>query len=110
MKVRYGLVALLAVPWAGAQAADIPEWINPPTYDCRACHAIDKKLVGPPWKAVAERYKGDPAARQTLKAKVREGGKGNWNEVTGGAAMSPHPDLTDEELDKVVGFVLSLAD
>jgi cytochrome c len=92
-----------------AQAADLPDWIAPPTYDCKACHAIDHKVVGPAWHDVAMKYKGDPKAKDMLKTKVKNGGAGNWNAVTGGAPMTPHPGLTDEQLDKVVEYVLSLA-
>jgi len=87
----------------------IPDWVTMPTYDCRACHAIDHKVVGPAWKDVAEKYKDDPGAEKKLMDKVRKGGKGNWDKVTGGVAMPPHPTLSDAELKRVVDFVLSLA-
>ena len=102
------VVAFAAAPLV-AQATDMPDWIKPPTYDCRTCHAIDKKVIGPAWKDVAEHYKGDPKAHDFLMQKVRKGGKGNWTAVTGGVPMVPHPKLTDAELDRAVTFVLSLA-
>ena len=91
---------------------------------CLACHAVDKKVVGPAWKDVAEKYKGQKEITATLtdgtvekgspKAvlikKVQKGGKGNWTEVSGGAPMPPYsPRVSDADIDKLVDFVLSLA-
>ena len=49
--------------------------------NCMACHAVDKKVVGPAYKDVAAKYKGDKAAVATLAAKIKAGGKGVWGEV-----------------------------
>lgn len=76
---------------------------------CLACHAVDKKVVGPAWQDVAAKYKGDAGARDALIAKVKAGGKGNWNEVTGGVPMPPYsPRVADADIEKLVDFVLSL--
>ncbi|MDX1251495.1 MAG: c-type cytochrome [Gammaproteobacteria bacterium] len=76
---------------------------------CLACHNVDKKIVGPAWKDVAARYKGDAGAKDKLIAKVKTGGKGNWTEVTGGMAMPPYsPRVADADIEKLVTFVLSL--
>lgn len=96
-------------PLVAAQAAELPDWISPPAYDCKACHAIDKKMVGPAWQDVAVRYKDDAKAKDALKTRVKAGGSGNWKDVTGGVPMPAHPNLSDEQLDKVVDYVLSLA-
>jgi len=78
---------------------------------CLACHKIDKKLVGPAWQDVAKKYKGDAGAKAGLIEKVKKGGKGNWTEITNGAAMPPYsPRVKDEDIEKLVDFVLSLAD
>ena len=75
---------------------------------CLACHKIETKLVGPAWRDVSNRYKGDPDAKARLIAKVKAGGKGNWTEVTGGIAMPPYsPRVSDENIEKLVTFVLS---
>jgi cytochrome c len=75
---------------------------------CLACHKIETKLVGPAWRDVSKRYKGDPGAKARLVAKVKAGGKGNWTEVTGGVAMPPYsPRVSDENIEKLVTFVLS---
>jgi cytochrome c len=76
---------------------------------CLACHSVDKKVVGPAWKDVAAKYKGDAGAKATLIEKVSKGGKGNWTEVTGGAPMPPYsPRVADADIEKLVDFVLGL--
>lgn len=76
---------------------------------CLACHSIDKKVVGPAWRDVAVRYKGQSGARAQLIAKVKSGGKGNWTAVTNGAAMPPYsPRVSDDDIATLVDFVLAL--
>lgn len=76
---------------------------------CLACHSVEKKVVGPPWRAVAERYRDDKGARAALIEKVKKGGKGNWTEVTGGMTMPPYaPRVSDSDIEVLVDFVLSL--
>lgn len=78
---------------------------------CLACHAIDKKVVGPPWRDVARRYAGNPDARAQLIEKVSKGGKGNWTDVVGNVAMPPYfPRVSKDNIEKLVDFVLSLSD
>ena len=54
---------------------------------CLACHSVEKKIVGPGWKDVAAKYKGDAGAKDRMIGKVAKGGKGNWTKITGGAPM-----------------------
>lgn len=76
---------------------------------CLACHAVDKKVVGPAWRDVAKRYKDVTDAKSRLITKVSKGGRGNWTEVVGPAAMPPYsPRVSDENIAKLVDFVLSL--
>ncbi len=76
---------------------------------CLACHDLDKKIVGPAWKDVAARYKGDASARNRLITVITKGGRGNWTEVTGGAPMPPYSTrVSDENIAKLVDFILSL--
>jgi cytochrome c len=70
--------------------------------NCMSCHAIDKKLVGPAYKDVAAKYKGDKAAVEKLSAKVKAGGKGVWGEIP----MPPN-NVTPEEAKTLVAWVLS---
>jgi cytochrome c len=76
---------------------------------CLACHAVDKKAVGPAWKDVAKRYAEDPGAKAKLIVKVAKGGRGNWTEVVGNVAMPPYsPRVSAENIEALVDFVLSL--
>ena len=70
--------------------------------NCMSCHAIDKKLVGPAYKEVAAKYKGDAGAVDKLATKVKTGGKGAWGEIP----MPPN-NVTPEEAKKLVTWVLS---
>lgn len=71
--------------------------------DCTSCHAVDHTLVGPSYIAIAKRYKGHPGAIHKLIAKVKQGGSGNW----GAIAMTPHPNVTNEELKEMAEWILS---
>lgn len=71
-------------------------------YACTACHLDDKKLVGPSYKEVAEKYKADKDAVKKLSEKVRKGGVGAWGQVP----MPPNPTPTDAELKTMVEAVL----
>jgi len=68
---------------------------------CLGCHAIDKKVVGPAYKDVAQKYAGQNVVDQ-LSEKVMKGGGGVW----GGMAMPPNA-VTPEEAKKLVQWVLS---
>jgi len=71
--------------------------------NCMACHAVDKKLVGPAFKDVAAKYKGDKSAADKLAAKVMKGGAGVWGPVP----MPANPQVNDAEAHKLVAWVLS---
>lgn len=70
--------------------------------NCMSCHAVDKKLVGPSYKDVAAKYKGDAGAAEALAAKVKAGGKGVWGQIP----MPPN-NVTPEEAKKLATWVLS---
>ena len=72
---------------------------------CFACHAIDKKLVGPAWNDVAAKYRGQRDAETKLIAKVSKGGSGVWGSVP----MPPNsPRVGDDDIKSLVRFILSL--
>lgn len=72
---------------------------------CLACHAVDKKVVGPAWKDVAAKYKGDAKAKDTLIASITNGSKGKY----GPAPMPGHKGrVTDADIEKLAKFALSL--
>jgi cytochrome c len=72
---------------------------------CRACHAMDKKMVGPSYQDIAKKYKGDPKAVATLAEKVRKGGSGNWGQVP--MPPSPPEKISDADLKAVLEWILS---
>ena len=71
---------------------------------CTACHAIDKKLVGPAYKDVAKKYRGDAKAEAMLQEKVKKGGVGVWGQVP----MPPNAQVKDEDIKTLVKWILSL--
>ncbi len=76
---------------------------------CMACHALDKKVVGPAWKDIAARYKGQADARALLIDKVKKGGKGAWTEITRGVPMPPYsPRVSDANIEKLVDYILAM--
>jgi len=92
-----------------AQAADPVALTKEFKADCLGCHTVAKKMVGPAWNDVAAKYKGNTGAQAALTDKVIKGGKGNWDKVTGGMKMTPHPQKpTKAEIEKIVAAILSL--
>ena len=73
-------------------------------YNCLACHAVDKKVVGPAYKDVAAKYKGDAGAEAKLVAKVKNGGSGVWGPIP----MPPNSSVPDADVKALVKWVLSL--
>ena len=71
--------------------------------NCMACHAVDKKLVGPAYKDVAAKYKGDKTAEAKLIEKVQKGGVGAWGQMP----MPPNPQVNPAEAKTLVAWVLS---
>jgi len=72
-------------------------------YNCLTCHAVDKKLIGPAYKEVAAKYKGDAGAEARLIAKVKNGGSGAWGQVP----MPPNPSVPDADIKILMKWVLS---
>lgn len=72
--------------------------------DCTTCHAMDKKIIGPAYADVAKKYEDNPATVDTLVSKIKNGGSGNWGQI----AMTPHPNLSDDDAKLMVKYILSL--
>ncbi len=87
-------------------AADVQALLN--SSDCYTCHAVDQKLVGPSFKMVADRYRGQTGAEDMLASKIISGGTGHWDKDTGGMAMPPHPGFTNAQAKEVANWILSL--
>jgi cytochrome c len=89
--------AIVAAP-AFAQA-DLAQKKN-----CMACHAIDKKLVGPAYKDVAAKYAGQKDAVDKLAQKVMKGGAGVW----GAVPMPANPQVNEAEAKQLVQWIMTL--
>ena len=72
--------------------------------NCLACHAVDKKVVGPAYKDVAKKYAGQKDAADKLAAKVMKGGSGVWGPVP----MPANPQVNDAEAKKLVAWILAM--
>lgn len=72
--------------------------------NCMACHAIDKKLVGPAYKDVAKKYAGQKDAEATLVTHVLKGSKGVWGPVP----MPANANVSEAEAKQLVAWVMSL--
>ncbi|MBN8575785.1 MAG: cytochrome c class I [Cytophagales bacterium] len=72
--------------------------------DCKTCHHATNKLIGPSHTDVAKKYEFTAANVTYLAKKIIEGGTGVWGEIP----MSPHPDLSQIDAEKMARYVLSL--
>jgi cytochrome c len=72
--------------------------------DCKTCHHPINKNIGPAHTAVAEKYDYTDGNVKMLAEKIIKGGSGVWGEL----AMNPHPDMKQEEAEKIAHYVLSL--
>lgn len=100
--MKRALITLAAV-----LATAAPAWADQAlatAKNCMACHAIDKKVVGPAYKDVAEKYKNDKTAADRLTTKVIKGGAGVWGPIP----MPANVQVTEAEAKKLVAWVLSL--
>lgn len=73
--------------------------------DCKSCHSVTEKVLGPAFTQVGIKYKGDPGAPDRLAKKIISGGQGVW----GDAQMPAHPTLADADAKAIVKYILSLA-
>jgi len=92
------LAALLTAPaaWASPQLAQ--------QKTCMACHAVDRKIVGPSYKDVAAKYAGQAGAADQLAEKIIKGGVGVW----GAVPMPANPKVSPAEAKQLATWVLSL--
>ena len=103
MKYSMILAALLATAASGSALAGDPTAAAQKA-GCMACHSMDKKLVGPAFKDIAAKYKGQGDAVAKLSDKVRKGGSGVWGPIP----MPPNPaqKISDGDLHEVMSWIL----
>ena len=91
------LLALATVPaWAQQDLAQ--------KKNCMSCHAVDKKVLGPSYKDVAQKYAGQKDAVDKLAAKVIKGGSGVW----GAVPMPANPQVNEAEAKQLVTWIMTL--
>jgi cytochrome c len=97
MKRAALLLGLLAVSpaWASDELAK--------KHACFACHTVDKKMVGPSYKDVAAKYRGDKEAPAKLAEKVKKGSQGVWGNVP----MPPNTTVPDADVSALVKWILA---
>lgn len=100
MKFAMTTVAVIAILSAGSATADQK---LAQTNGCATCHAVDKKGIGPAFKDVAAKYKGDKNAEVLLVKKVKGGSTGVWNM----GVMPPNAHVKDDDIKTLVRWVLS---
>ena len=99
------LLAAAAVAFSAPALAGDPEAAMKKG-NCLTCHTKDKKLVGPAFKDIAAKYKGQADAPAKLFEKVRKGGSGVWGPVP----MAPNPAsaISDADLKEVIEYILKM--
>jgi cytochrome c len=94
--VMFALVGALASPAFANQELATKK-------NCMACHAVDKKVVGPAYKEVAAKYAGQKDAADKLAEKVIKGGVGVWGQVP----MPANTQVTPAEAKQLVSWILA---
>lgn len=104
MKLKRTLLALVTVAAGFVVCAPAMADLQLATAkNCMACHAVDKKLVGPSFKDVAAKYAGQADAADKLEAKVLKGGSGVWGPVP----MPANAQVTPADAKKLVAWILA---
>jgi cytochrome c len=100
--MKRALLALAAM--AAVSAPALADQALATAKNCMACHAVDKKLVGPSYKEVANKYAGQKDAADKLAVKILKGGSGVWGPVP----MPANAQVSEAEAKKLAGWVLTL--
>ena len=101
--IKIFLIATAAAACGASMAqARSPEQIAKDA-GCFSCHNATEKVVGPSFKAIAEKYKGDKGAADQLVQSVRNGSKGNWGRIP----MPAHGSVAEADVKAVVTWILA---
>ena len=71
---------------------------------CLACHSVKLKVLGPSFIDIANKYENNISNQQILAQKIKKGGSGNWGNIP----MMSHPNITNDELNLMVRWILDL--
>ena len=102
MKVLLTMIATAAVLFTGQASAN---QALAQKSGCLACHSVDKKVLGPAFKDVGAKYKGDKSAEAKLVAKVKAGGSGVWGPMP---MPANSPQVKDEDIKSIVEWILAM--
>jgi cytochrome c len=98
---------LFALATIAVASVSSPAWADlalATSKNCMACHALDKRVVGPAYKDVAAKYAGDKTAADRLATKIQKGGGGVW----GPMPMPANTQVNDTEAKKLAAWVLTV--
>ncbi len=98
-KVVFAIAAALAFAGTAQASEELAKKNN-----CLACHKVEGKLVGPAYKEIAAKYKGDKTAEAKLIDKVKKGGMGVWGPIP----MPPNAAVKDEDVKALVKWILAI--
>jgi len=95
-------VLVYFIPHAHADSEDQKAFSLAKQNACLGCHALDRKIVGPSFQSVAQKYKSNPNAQAFLKNKIAKGGAGSWGVVP----MPANSKLNEADLSLLVSWIL----
>ena len=105
-RARASGAAFLAAAWLASAAAptcaQTPDAVGKGA--CMTCHAVDKKVVGPAFQAVARKYRSDGDARARIEDSIRKGSAGRWGTIP----MPPNSALKDDDVKALSAWIVSL--
>jgi cytochrome c len=99
---RHFAAAAFASLLLGSPAVASPELAK--SKNCVACHHVERKMLGPGFKAIAERYASNESAIGMLSKKIVAGGGGSWGQTP----MPPQPGVSSEDAEALAKWILSL--
>ncbi|MEJ7670726.1 MAG: c-type cytochrome [Casimicrobiaceae bacterium] len=107
--MKIALAALASVTWLiSGNAAAVLERAAADALmkkdGCAACHAVDKKIIGPSYQDVAAKYRADKDAIAKLSKKVKDGGVGVWGQIP----MPPNANIPDADIKELVAWIMTL--
>lgn len=104
-QLKLALAAALGMALMSAGAAYAADATDLATKSgCMACHSMDKKVLGPAFKDVAKKYKGNGEAATLLAKKIKDGGAGTWGPVP---MPANGPRVSDADIKTLTSWILA---
>ena len=102
--MKHFVMTIAALAAMGAAAPAMANEALAKSKNCMACHAVDKKLVGPSYKDVAAKYAKDPAAVDKLASQIQNGGSGVW----GAVPMPPNANVSADDSKALATWIMTI--